>query len=113
MIFTDEEEFLYVGEMDENDEFNGFGTIYIREYGFKLDEGYFLKGKLHGFAKCYYAMKETLFYCGKYLNGMREGYGAEYYDNGKLKLRCRWSSSKPCSKFYLQFNENGSMIKPS
>jgi hypothetical protein len=30
LIFTEEEEFLYVGEMDEFDEFNGFGTIYIR-----------------------------------------------------------------------------------
>jgi hypothetical protein len=33
LIFTEEEEFLYVGEMDEFDEFNGFGTIYIR-FGF-------------------------------------------------------------------------------
>ena len=45
--------------MDEEDRFNGFGTIYIREDGLKLDQGVFKKGKLHGFAKCWFAMKET------------------------------------------------------
>jgi antitoxin component YwqK of YwqJK toxin-antitoxin module len=71
-----------------------------------LDEGTFDNGKLHGFAKCYYAIKETLFYCGTYNHGMRQGYGAEYYENGKMKKRCYWNNGKQ-SGFVLAFNEQG------
>ena len=71
--------------------------IKFRDNGLKLDEGTFQNGKLHGFAKCYYAIKETLFYCGTYNNGMRQGYGAEYYENGKMKKggEERWTNVQP------------------
>lgn len=44
IIFGDEDELLYVGKMNESEEFDGEGTVYVRYFGFRARKGNFKDG---------------------------------------------------------------------
>jgi antitoxin component YwqK of YwqJK toxin-antitoxin module len=111
VIFGDEDELLYVGNMNENDEFEGEGTVYVRYFGFRARKGNFKDGILNGFGRSYYTnFNENICYCGKYEKGLRSGYGASYYSNGKLKYRGIWINNQSSNKFGIEFNILGGLV---
>ena len=58
-----------------------------------LFEGEYLNGKRNGFGKEYYE-NGILKYVGKYLDGKYNGKGNEYFPNGKIKFKGEFINGK-------------------
>jgi antitoxin component YwqK of YwqJK toxin-antitoxin module len=77
-----------------NDRKEGYGTDYDKD-GSKKCYGYFVRGYLSGLknVKFYWPGCDVVEYEGGFVNGKKEGFGKEYFRNGKMKCLGFWKNN--------------------
>ena len=84
---------------------NGYGKIILVDENILLFEGQYSNGKKNGYGKEYYK-NGKIKYKGEYSNGLRHSKGEEYYKNGKIKYKGEYSKGKLNGKG-IEFFETG------
>jgi antitoxin component YwqK of YwqJK toxin-antitoxin module len=109
--FEFDEDSLYVGEVKEGKP-DGWGCLWKKLKGCKMYEGYWANGLRHGYGKEFYnKFNPRVRFIGQWAAGVKEGSGTSYHENGKLHYRGYWKSDKLDDGFGCIFHFRGKIEK--
>jgi antitoxin component YwqK of YwqJK toxin-antitoxin module len=136
-IDEDSSEYIYQGQVDENNKLDGYGKLWNQDYSYhgnfkdnKMNgegiltythnnnelnntfpiyyKGNFINNKKNGFGMEIYINKE--FYEGSFLNDFRHGDGILYNHNGQPKIDSNWELGRSVNTRYItEYYKNGNL----